>query len=1339
MKRITTNDDIRFPISVVKGLDSDVFTILFYTTSRSVNITKTNADVEDGIIHLEWTELYPLGTGVMNYTVLIPEEDGFYSDDVFNSSISGTTVFYIVSNIVVPDGDDAQNLIEIVAQLNAQLEAEIARSTGKDSEHDTSLAGKANKNGSANEAFNTYTLNLRREGANTSLYNYNINGEEYVSFYDQTGGSLTYHFTPNQSDNIATERQLALKANSADVYTKTQIDSFLGGLDGTLEEPTEKIIKYSTSHPIRILGIGNSYMTEGTRELVGFLTAEGLTETELDLEIAYYPARTLEDWYEAIRDGGGYEQLVQFKYNSANQEWYRTAEHNVADIRDTISGKSWDLIILQEFPSFNSNAANASEYYSYATALQNTITLCKSLCPNASVEFGWHMIWSNDQYITNNYNVWQKIGDACMRTAKLTDVSFIIPSGTALQNAYNTTPFRGYEHHFLLMDQIGHPAAGAARYIISACWFESLIAPIFGRTLIGNGYVPSFTSDGTVTYQDAEVAITSGNVLLAKLCAISSILDKYDVNYELEKKLNLYYTKTQTDALLNNKADRTGSNQYNFTVKKLGLQNEGAAMVLYNYIFDNHDVIEFYDNEGGTLQYVFSGNNDKIATERQLALKANSADVYSKGEVDTALSGKANTGDVYTKSEVNTKLAGKANTNGSNSQSFTANAFNLQKDGASTTLYNYKDANDREFVSFYDQTGGSLTYQFTANQGDNIATERQVNSVSSRVTTLENAGYLTSESDPTVPAWAKAENKPTYTASEVGALPDTTTIPSKVSDLTNDLGYVTGSKIYVGTCETAAATMPKVCTVETFPTDTNGKPLLGTVISVKFTATNTGTTNRGLNVNGTGSASVWYNTGVTTSNNYYGYAGRYITYMWDGTNWVFLTWGYDTNTTYTNVALGQGYAVQSNASASATITATLSSYTLTSNGIVSVKFNYDVPANATLNINSKGAKAIYNKNAAITAGVIKAGDTATFIYNTYYRLIAVDSWQDNTGGGGSGTGEGKIVLYAIVDDEDDSICTIQNTEYETLTCSAVKALLNDPTKDVVLRTYNPNDDPNYIEYRLYGYYDDSDYEMYYFFYSDGNNVYTIDLEATRSYTDTWEYYSTTSTIPTSPGKLGFGFGTQNNTSTSSVSATVNNYKKVVGGIVAIKFTKTLAHAPQLNINGTGSSYIYFRGAFCPANTIQSGDIVTLMYTSSSTYEILSITTNRSNDASDVNYTVSGGIIRVDNTRYKTYKIKDYSTTVPSGTTGIQFRFSKNTDYNTEPVTTLILRAENYSNIDWSTLDCSFYSYLTGTSTEVTIKWKDNDSPVNTLAHLGNGVDYVVIKVYEGEYGTYEAW
>lgn len=39
--------------------------------------------------------------------------------------------------------------------------------------------------------------------------------------------------------------------------------------------------------------------------------------------------------------------------------------------------------------------------------------------------------------------------------------------------------------------------------------------------------------------------------------------------------------------------------------------------------------------------------------------------------------------------------------------------------------------------------------------------------------------------------WAKQQNKPTYTAEEVGALPDTTVIPSKTSDLQNDSGFLT--------------------------------------------------------------------------------------------------------------------------------------------------------------------------------------------------------------------------------------------------------------------------------------------------------------------------------------------------------------------------------------------------------------------------------------------------------------------------------------------------------------------------------------------------------------------
>lgn len=50
------------------------------------------------------------------------------------------------------------------------------------------------------------------------------------------------------------------------------------------------------------------------------------------------------------------------------------------------------------------------------------------------------------------------------------------------------------------------------------------------------------------------------------------------------------------------------------------------------------------------------------------------------------------------------------------------------------------------------------------------------------------------ETDPTVPELAKEEEKPTYTAEEVGALPSTTVIPSKLSELTADDEHETVTK-----------------------------------------------------------------------------------------------------------------------------------------------------------------------------------------------------------------------------------------------------------------------------------------------------------------------------------------------------------------------------------------------------------------------------------------------------------------------------------------------------------------------------------------------------------------
>ena len=197
------------------------------------------------------------------------------------------------------------------------------------------------------------------------------------------------------------------------------------------------------------------------------------------------------------------------------------------------------------------------------------------------------------------------------------------------------------------------------------------------------------------------------------------------------------------------------------------------------------------------------------------------------------------------------------------------------------------------------------------------------------------------------------------------------------------------TQVAYGTCPTAAATVAKVITTSG---DLNWKLDVGSIITVKFTYTNTAN-NPTFNVNGTGAKRVWYGTALitTSSLSYAGYKDRPSIYMYDGTQYIFLGWSYDANSTYTNATLGQGYGTCSTAAATVAKTVALSSYALTTGGIVSVKFTNAVPASATMNINSKGAKPIYYKGAAITAGIIEAGDTATFIYNgSQYHLISND-------------------------------------------------------------------------------------------------------------------------------------------------------------------------------------------------------------------------------------------------------------------------------------------------------------------------------------------------------------
>lgn len=223
------------------------------------------------------------------------------------------------------------------------------------------------------------------------------------------------------------------------------------------------------------------------------------------------------------------------------------------------------------------------------------------------------------------------------------------------------------------------------------------------------------------------------------------------------------------------------------------------------------------------------------------------------------------------------------------------------------------------------------------------------------------------------------------------------------------------SSIY-GYCTTAAATAAKTVSLYTGNATTADGTWAaadlfhGLTISVRFQYAN-GVASPTLNVNGTGAKPIYrYGTTAPGTNAAASWTAQavvdftYDTLLNTSGCWVMhSTW--DNNTTYSNASLGQGYGTCATAAATAAKDVTLSSYALTVGGVVAVKFTNAVPANATLNVNTRGAKNIFYNGAKITANIIQAGDLATFIYDgTQYHLIAIDK---------GATASGKSTVYRV--------------------------------------------------------------------------------------------------------------------------------------------------------------------------------------------------------------------------------------------------------------------------------------------------------------------------------------
>ena len=225
--------------------------------------------------------------------------------------------------------------------------------------------------------------------------------------------------------------------------------------------------------------------------------------------------------------------------------------------------------------------------------------------------------------------------------------------------------------------------------------------------------------------------------------------------------------------------EATGRHTVSFTDKdgvKSFVVKDGSAL----------DVENYYTKDEVDTALTAKANADAIPTVPVNVSELNNDENYIKNTVDNLVH-YYNKADTYTKTEVNGLI--------SNIQKLTSQIVDElpMEDIDTSVIYLIKQDDTSAYMQYMYINGAFAELGSTQVDLSDYYKKSEVNAKLAdkadktelpTVPTLISAftndkGYMTefTETDPTVPAWAKAENKPSYTAAEVGALPEDTEIP----------------------------------------------------------------------------------------------------------------------------------------------------------------------------------------------------------------------------------------------------------------------------------------------------------------------------------------------------------------------------------------------------------------------------------------------------------------------------------------------------------------------------------------------------------------------------------
>ena len=234
---------------------------------------------------------------------------------------------------------------------------------------------------------------------------------------------------------------------------------------------------FAQTDTLKILAIGNSFSDDGMEYIPDLLEAAGIHNVVLGR--LYIGGCSLErhciEYDQNLRD-------YLYYHSGSDNKWKK---YTNAGILYGITRDDWDIITIQQV------SGHSGLWESFEPHLGRLIEIIHKHCKNPDVEIVWHETWPYartsghhdfKRYGKDQKTMYDGIVSCVKKVLETTEIERFIPGGAAINDIRAS-----YLNDFKDLTRDGfHQNRIEGRYTLACTWFETLIAPFEGVSVLGN-------------------------------------------------------------------------------------------------------------------------------------------------------------------------------------------------------------------------------------------------------------------------------------------------------------------------------------------------------------------------------------------------------------------------------------------------------------------------------------------------------------------------------------------------------------------------------------------------------------------------------------------------------------------------------------------------------------------------------------------------------------------------------------------------------------------------------------------------------------------------------------